>query len=209
MKTLPTIEEFFSTHYPDVEITFIDDWSRDTTLRMLEEYKRESKLLISIISYTTNMWKGYAVKKWMEKQSAKKVLMMDADLATDLSMVKEILKVDADVVIWNRVNEMTHRHNDRKFLGKIANFLTRVFLNLKLKDTQAWFKLYRNNTQFLREEVKLNRWWFDFEFLYLAQKKWFNILEMPILRIERKESKVMYRHYLTTLCELLYIKLIH
>jgi dolichol-phosphate mannosyltransferase len=56
-KTLPIMEGFFTEYYPEIELVFVNDGSKDDTESVLQVFQKMSSLNTQIISYTTNKGK--------------------------------------------------------------------------------------------------------------------------------------------------------
>lgn len=209
--TLPEIEAFFTTHYPDVTLIFVNDGSVDNTQEILEVYKKMSKLPVHIISYVKNKGKWFAIKMGMKEMSSDYTIMMDADLATDLECIHETMKLvwTYDIIIWDRTTKATKRNPMRKILWKIAQRCTRSVLRLPFNDTQAWYKVFSKKTYPLRNEIIIDKRGFDFEFLYLAVKSDYSIYEQEIIRKEQKVSRVSLQSYIDSFDELMMVRRYH
>jgi hypothetical protein len=76
-----------------------------------------------------------------------------------------------------RYNEPAYRH----IVGRIFNSLIRVLALPELNDTQCGFKCFRAAVaEELFRDIKITGWSFDVEVLYLAQKRGYRIVEVPI-----------------------------
>jgi hypothetical protein len=70
---------------------------------------------------------------------------MDCDLATDLTHLLELIKFlknGYDIVVGSRLQKEseTERSFSREFTSRIFNFLLKIILNFKIKDSQCGFK---------------------------------------------------------------------
>ena len=185
------------------EIIFVNDGSQDDTHSVM---KKLANIYgeISIVSYGTNKWKGYAVKQWVQTSQWDYYLIMDADLATDISALKIFWdkRTTSDCIIGNRRNPRNKRTFLRDATGLASHGLVRVTLGLKLEDTQCGFKLLSARTKQIWKDVHSERRGFDFELLYILQKKWYSIKEIAVKRIDMSGSKVTVASYITTFVEL-------
>ena len=92
----------------------------------------------------------------------------------------------------------------------MGNILLRIFLIKRIRDTQCGFKLFKGNIA--RELFSISRikgFGFDFEIIFLAQKKRYEIKEMPVNWIYCEGTKVTWQSHFKTLSELFEIKLNH
>ena len=80
----------------------------------------------------------------------------------------------------------------------------------RIRDTQCGFKLFKGNIA--RELFSISRikgFGFDFEIIFLAQKKRYEIKEMPVNWVYCEGTKVTWQSHFKTLSELFEIKLNH
>ena len=205
------LTQYFSKVSYNFEIIFVDDWSTDNTFEKLNLYKKNSRFDIKIIHYMKNKWKWYAVKKWIEKSNWDFIFMMDADIATNLLEIDKFLEIrdKYDIIIWSRRNKFVKMSYIKKILSKLSSCFINIILQLPVKDSQCWFKMFNKKSLKLFSLQKLDWFWFDFEILYLAKKHWLKIKDVPILREERKKGKITIRSYITTFFQLLRIKIAH
>ncbi len=68
----------FSKKLKSYELIFVNDGSRDNTLKIINDISKRYKRL-KIISYGTNRGKGYAVRKGILAAGGKKIIFIDAD----------------------------------------------------------------------------------------------------------------------------------
>ena len=74
-----------------------------------------------------------------------------------------------------------HQPLYRRFFGRCYNRLTRTVMGLPYKDTQCGFKAFRRPAaqQIFRLQT-IERWGFDPEILFIAQKLGYKIVEVPV-----------------------------
>ena len=72
------------------------------------------------------------------------------------------------------------------------HILVRIFCTSKVKDTQCGFKLFKNESakQIFRN-IHLERWAFDIEVIYIAEKLKYNIIEVSLLHNSNLQSKLI------------------
>lgn len=212
-KTLPLIiryaKEFKKKHGMETEIIVVNDGSLDKTLGILSSFKED----ITIVSYTPNMGKGYALKQGVTKASGDIIYMADADLSTPIEYMEHFLKhiTRFDCVIGSRAlgNQNIEISFLRKLLGLTSNLIIRMILGLNFKDTQCGFKMFNKDAKRYFLMCENNRWGYDFEFLYLLKKNGLLIKEMPVQWSEVGESKVKASSYFKTFKELLNVRRAH
>ncbi len=175
----------FSNKNPNFDFLFIDDGSKDSTKAILAELIKSSPR-IKMISYSPNKGKGFAIRKGVENSLGEHICFTDGDLAYSLKYLKifsESLE-ENDVVIGWRAPFSENLENTkaiRKVAGKIFNFFSRCVLKLDFPDMQAGIKGFkRDAARYLFSKQKINGWSFDTEIIFLAKRKNYLILQVPV-----------------------------
>ncbi|KAJ8902298.1 hypothetical protein NDN08_006705 [Rhodosorus marinus] len=161
------------------EIVVVDDGSADTTADVVMSYvNKYPKSDIRLLRLQQNQGKGGAVRMGMLRARGELLLMVDADAATRFSdvelLMRDLRKKEtlAVVVGSRRKSEIeTGRSFARRFFSYGFNFYTKIIGGVYgLEDTQCGFKLYtREAARAAFPILRLRRWAFDVESLYLAQ----------------------------------------
>ena len=96
----------------------------------------------------------------------------------------------------------------RIILGRVGNFLIRLFLIDGIKDTQCGFKLFEHKAaQEIFFVQKIKRFAFDMEALVVADNLGYKITEVPVSWYNYTESRFRpIKDALRTLRDLVYIK---
>ncbi len=130
-----------------------------------------------------NIGKGDDVRAAFSRAQGDIQLFFDADLATPLPHVIDMVKKlrdGADVVIGVRSLTKIHPGFFRSLLSVGANMLTRPLLPT-IKDTQCGFKGFtREAAQTLFAQQKVKGWGFDIELLVHARQAKLKVVQMPI-----------------------------
>ncbi|XP_047333161.1 dolichyl-phosphate beta-glucosyltransferase [Impatiens glandulifera] len=197
------------------EVVIVDDGSRDETKRVSFEFVRKYKVdNVRVILLGKNCGKGEAIRKGMLHSRGELLLMLDADGATKLTdleklenqihaVAKKELGEDSSV----RISDVpivafgSRAHLEEKALASrkwYRNILMKGFHMVVLlaagpgiRDTQCGFKMFtRAAARKLFINIRLKRWCFDVELVYLC--KWFGIpmLEISVNWTEIPGSKV-------------------
>jgi len=173
------------------EIVVVDDGSRDNTSQIVLEYvKKYSTKFIRLNKLKKNVGKGGAVRRGMLVARGKYLLMADADGATKFSdleklesALKEIEVNGYGVIVGSRAqyheSEKSERRPWYRDISHIVFAMLVDFLCVKgIKDTQCGFKLFtRKSAVEIFLITHIERWAFDVELLYLAQRKGYPIKE--------------------------------
>jgi len=178
----------------DWQIVIADNGSIDGTAAIGKTLAARHPKKISYF-YIPEKGRGGALRKTWLAYPADFYTFMDADLATDLAhfpeMVRE-LKNGNDVVVGSRLAQKSSvdRSFFRELTSRIFNLLRKVLLDLKIKDSQCGFKgATKAVTTKILPLVKNTQWFFDTEFLFLAQKNNFKIKEIPVRWQEAPNKK--------------------
>jgi dolichol-phosphate mannosyltransferase len=175
----------------DYEIILVNDGSYDNTLNVANE-EAEKNPKIKVLSYSSNLGKGFAVRTGIKQSTGDIVIFMDGDVDISPTVISKFIDQiqNYDMVIgskWLLESEINELFS-RKLLSKTFGFLVRIFIGLKLKDTQVGLKVGKGN--FLRKIVDVmtvNRFAFDVELLTISTILNMKIKEMPIkLSIDKK-----------------------
>ncbi|ORX47225.1 hypothetical protein DM01DRAFT_1293033 [Hesseltinella vesiculosa] len=186
------------------EIILVDDGSRDNTIQVASDYaEKYPSLDLRILAMEKNRGKGGAVTQGMLCGRGKRLLMVDADGATQFSdlekLEKALDKVEKDgfgVGIGSRSDLVTtdavvKRSFIRNFL--MVGFHTLVYtLGIRgIEDTQCGFKLFtRKTAQTVFPNMHVERWIFDIECLVIAQLQKIPLVEVQVNWHEIDGSKV-------------------
>lgn len=188
-RNIENVIDYLAKNFPSHELIVVDDGSTDNTAEIVKKYKN-----IRLISYTPNQGKGYAIRMGVSQTSGETVLFMDADLSTPLSEIPKIMdKLKyGDIVIGSRGKSDAPAH--RQIASFIFDQVKYLMVGLRrLRDTQCGFKVFKGEiARKLFAMGRINRFMFDVEILYLAEKFGFKIDEMQITWADVPGSKVRF-----------------
>jgi dolichyl-phosphate beta-glucosyltransferase len=193
-KTLFTIISYMKKQKKKFEIICVDDGSKDATVIIIKDVQRYHKN-IRLLTGRPNRGKGYSVREGALAAKYDLLLFSDADLSTPISELKHLLVYakSYDLVIGTRtdVKKLKRRQPKyREIMGKTFSLLKRMILGMEFKDTQCGFKLFTKKAKYLFKEQKVERFAFDVELLYLAQRDGLRIKEVPVIWLNDDRSKV-------------------
>jgi hypothetical protein len=101
---------------------------------------------------------------------------------------------DFDVAIGSREVKGARRYNEpahRHLGGRFINLIIRLLILPSLQDTQCGFKCFRAAVaRDLFAHQTLDGWSFDIELLFIAFRRKYRVLEVPVDWYYRSESKV-------------------
>lgn len=196
---LKPVLDYLKKNYPNHELIIVDDGSSDQTAQAVRD-AIFNNLRSKLISYTPNRGKGYAVRQGVLASVGQQVLFMDADLSTPLDQIPLILAElkTSDVVIGSRGRADSDIRQKPPLFRRLASYIfdqikfTMVGLR-QFKDTQCGFKAFQGNVaRELFAKSQIDRFMFDVEILYLAQKKGYKISEIPVTWADMPDSKVRF-----------------
>lgn len=160
----------------DIQLVFVNDGSRDTTLDLLAQMQQSRPERIKVLSLKANAGKAEAVRQgliYATSMGADFVGYWDADLATPLETIPDFNRIvtryhDVDVVFGSRCRLLGHRIERtlvRRTISRVCSLLARMAVKLPISDTQCGAKLLRN-TNTLRKALNepfTAGWLFDVE----------------------------------------------
>jgi len=195
--SLTKIASYLDESGADAEILVVDDGSRDTTVRVAEEFLRSRTG--KVLSNDENRGKGYSVRRGVLAATGRWVLLSDADLSAPIEehakLAAAVRDHDLDVAIGSRglleSQIEVRQHPVRQAMGKTFNRCIRRMTGLPFHDTQCGFKLMdRERTRPLFERMIVDRFAFDVELLYLCVRFGLSVREVPVVWRNAEGSKV-------------------
>jgi dolichyl-phosphate beta-glucosyltransferase len=182
------------------ELLVVDDGSRDDTASVVRK-AIETEPNARLISYQPNHGKGYAVRTGVLAAAGTHVVFLDADLSTppdEIEKALHLLHDGYDMVIGSRALPDSKIETKpplfRRFGTAVFNLVKHLMVGLwQYSDTQCGFKAYRQSkVKPLYEQAVIDRFMFDVEILYLAEKKHLKVHEMPVRWADAAGSKVRF-----------------
>jgi len=189
--TLVKIIDYCTKNFDNYEIIVVDDGSKDKTIEIISNFD------IKLIKNEFNVGKGRSVKRGLFEAKYNFVLFSDADLATPIEELDKMLEYtnDYDIIIASRNLEGSRKEVKQPFyrelMGKSFPFFVNLLVLRGIKDTQCGFKLFRKDCiSDIFSLQSLDRWAFDVEVLFIAQKLGYKIKEVPVVWIDKEGSKL-------------------
>jgi len=139
------------------------------------------------ISYPENRGKGYALRKGINASTSQLIVYTDVDFPFTVESMRNIINLGLenkyDVLAGSR--DTSYYQNTmsffRKLLSKTFRFILKNVLRIPISDTQCGLKAFnlRGKEEFLN--TKIERYLFDFEFIYrISKKKSLSIIAVPV-----------------------------
>jgi glycosyltransferase involved in cell wall biosynthesis len=193
--TLPQVAEFVLTQPYGAEVLVVNNNSQDDTRQIAMEIAADYPF-IQVLDETTQ-GKGAAVRTGMLASSGQYLFIADADLSMPIEEVNKFLPPALsgyDVAIGSREASGAVRYNEpeyRHLMGRVFNFIVKVLAVPGFQDTQCGFKCFRREPALdLFRSQTITGWAFDVELLYIALRRGYEVVEVPINWYYRQNSRI-------------------
>ena len=181
------------------EVVVVNDGSRDGTADVVREIAADAPE-VRLLENPGNRGKGYSVRNGLLHSFGNVVMFTDADLSAPIEEAEGLFDAianGADIAIgsrWLERNRQTIRQPlYRQFFGRCFNGVTRVIMGLHFADTQCGFKAFtRAAAQTVFQLQTIERWGFDPEILFIALKRGFRIVEVPVSWAHDERTRISY-----------------
>ena len=130
------------------EIIVVNDGSDDGTAEILSEVNG-----IILVNRSINMGYGYSIKEGIQKASADKIMIIDADGSYPVNMIQELLKhaKENSMVIGERnVNRFS-----MSFLNRFAKIIIRSIIFIL---TRYWIKDFNSGMRIFDKSLAMRYW---------------------------------------------------
>ncbi len=189
--TLDTVLAYLRKHGADYsawEILVVNDGSKDGTAALAHRLAA-TEPNVRVLDNPGNKGKGYSVRHGMLAARYEWVLFSDADLSAPIDELPKLFAAaeseQAAVAIGSRALDRsligTHQSMFREVGGRFFNLMVQLGTGLRLWDTQCGFKLFqREAAQAVFQRLRLERFGFDIEALFIARRLGYRIAEVPV-----------------------------
>jgi len=210
--SLPKIHEFLAAQDFTWEIVVVDSGSRDDTAQIVRDFAARWPRLRLI--QVDRPGKGLAVRRGMLAARGDYRFICDADLSMPIDQLPRFLPPqlpDVDIAIASREVAGATRHDEpahRHLVGRAFNLLVRRLTIPEIQDTQCGFKCFRRAAaEDLFRVQQLDGWTFDVEVLFVALRRGYRVVEVPIPWYYNPGSRVrVLRDSLTMFADLFRIR---
>lgn len=185
--------------FKKIEIIFVNDGSKDSTLKLLKLFikKSKNKKIIKTISFKKNMGKGYALMQGVKFAKNDWILTSDIDLSVKLNQLliwkKKFLRKNFNVYFGSRshINSIIKKNFLRNILGIFFKLFCFLLFKINISDTQCGFKLYKKNiAKKVFSNLITNGYVHDIEIAYKCRKNNFIITELPVMWEHKSNGKI-------------------
>lgn len=181
------------------EVVVVNDGSRDRTAELVRDFAANAPE-VRILENPGNCGKGYSVKNGLLHSLGEIVMFTDADLSAPIEEAEDLFAAiasGADIAIgsrWlERARQTIRQPLYRQFFGRCFNAVTRMVMGLPFADTQCGFKAFtRTAAQTIFQLQTIERWGFDPEILFIALKRGYKIVEVPVSWAHDERSRISY-----------------
>ncbi len=182
----------------DYEFLIVSDGSDEPNQNAMALAMKEMPKQVRLVSYEAYMGKGHNVKRGIEAATGDYVMFMDADFATDLNALKEILPIitTADCFIGSRhckeAKILSKQTLSRRFISWCSRKLIKAKFHFSgLTDTQCGYKLFKTNiAKMLASKQKDDGFAFDVEYLYILALNGYTVKEIPVQWTDDPDSTI-------------------
>lgn len=193
--TIEQALQFLSHQNYSAELILVENGSQDHTLQLANAYADRYPQIRVIQEKARG--KGLAVRRGMLEACGEYRFMADADFSMPPKEINRFLPPvlpNVDIAIASREAPGAIRYDEpayRHFIGRIFNLMIRILALPGLHDTQCGFKCLRGEVaEDLFPYQTLTGLAFDVEILYIARKRGYRIVELPIPWYFNADSKV-------------------
>ncbi|MEM4143333.1 MAG: glycosyltransferase family 2 protein [Candidatus Bathyarchaeia archaeon] len=160
------------------EIVVVDDGSTDYTRKVASRYK------VTVVSYSQNRGKGYALRKGLEHAQGDIIVTIDADGSHSPKEIPDLITPlfdGADVVAGSRFIGEAKDHTSKvhQFGNSLINATIMVLTGKKITDSQTGLRAFKKD---LLRQIRLESCGFDIEteLTVKSLKNGFKLVEIPI-----------------------------
>lgn len=184
----------------DYHILVIEDGSPDGTAAIVKKLQEEFPQRLFMIERTGKLGLGTAYLtgfKWSIEREYDFIFEMDADFSHNPQDLPRLYEAcangGADLAIGSRYCNGISVINwpiGRVIMSYYASVYVRTILGMKVFDTTAGFKCYRRKVleTIDLDKIKMKGYGFQIEMKYTTFRLGFNITEVPIIFVDRKEG---------------------
>ncbi|MEN8098260.1 MAG: dolichyl-phosphate beta-glucosyltransferase [Chloroflexota bacterium] len=216
--SLQKIDSFLKKQNYTYEVIVVENGSSDNTVGVVNDFSALHEY-VRLIEVDTR-GKGLAVKAGMLEAKGEYRFVCDADLSMPIEEIEKfLLEKDGagtltesfDVAIASREVEGAVRYDEpwyRHFMGRVLNTIIKVLALKEFEDTQCGFKMFHAPVALDLFQVQtLSGIGFDIELLFIAQKRGYKVLEIPVNWYFSAESRMrLVGDSMTAILEILQIR---
>ena len=199
----------------EYEVIFIDDYSSDNTVALLNAISQKNSAIKVIEKQFEKIGVGVSFKLGVSHCKGEIILVMDADFShnpADIPKLLNELNEETDLVIGSRYIKGSRYYiqSSRKVLSKLFNSFLKHLFRVPISDITSGFRLVKK-TKLLNLKLTAEKFDIHPEINLKAALSNFQIKEVPIEFIQRRrgKSKLNYMPMLLRYCRLISNLLVH
>ena len=178
------------------QIVIVDNGSTDATGAIADSLARRFPAVS--VRRVALPGKGRAIRAGWLAATADVYCFMDADLATELEALPRLLASlgTAELAIGSRAHleSVVRRRFTRRYCSAGYRLLARVLVQTRLQDLPCGFKAITHRAcQVLLPMVEDNGWFFDSELVLLAERRGYQIAQIPVRWSEPRSASGRHR----------------
>ncbi len=177
--TIKKIKDWCELKSLEFQIIIVNNNSTDKTEEVAQRLVSENIVLVN----ESKKGKGFAIKNGMMNTKHNNVLIIDADLSTDINHLKvNWLNNFNSLIIGSRpLGVEIGTPFIRRIYGKVLNYLIRIIFSIEIRDTQCGFKfLSTNKIAEIINEIEFGGFIYDLDLIMTCKKLGFNVIETPV-----------------------------
>lgn len=184
--SLVKIDAYLKQQSYTYEVIVVENGSSDDTVGVVQRYAKDHPYVKVMVVDTRG--KGLAVKAGMLAAVGEYRFICDADLSMPIEEISKFLPPllgdPFDLAIGSREAPGAVRYDEpryRHFMGRVLNTIIKIFALPDFEDTQCGFKMFHAPAaDDLFQVQTLSGIGFDIELLFVATKRGYTVLEIPV-----------------------------
>lgn len=200
----------------DLKFIIVNDGSGWGSVPQQISVLKLGQIPLVFIDNNVNKGKGFALRQGVSKSNADFVVCTDIDFPfttqSTLKLIETLVQGNYDVVAGYREEDYYKNKMSgfRRVLSKAFRFFIKSILKMPVSDTQCGLKGFNRIGKEVFLSTRINRYLFDFEFIYTACKR--NEVRVHPLPVQLKEdivfSKMKLKILLQESLNLLYVLIV-
>lgn len=172
-------------------VVIVEDGSNDGTHKIASKIASKTPY-VKTIHMRNRVGKGTAINNALKHVRQGLIVIMDADLATNLKCLPELIRTARDsggIALGSRfiAGANTKRPLRRTIASRIFNLIMNLLFRTNVRDHQCGFKAFgKNILDKILPSMRNSYWIWDSEFIIRAKREGYRTVEIPIVWREPK-----------------------
>ncbi len=198
--TLEKVLAFLRSQSYSAEVLVVENGSTDNTLALARAFQKANPDIVRVL-HEERRGKGLAVQRGMLAARGEYRFLCDADLSMPIEELPRFLPprlTNFDIAIGSRELPESRRFQEpayRHLIGRMFNLMVQILALPGFRDTQCGFKCFRGEVadDVFRYQT-MPGMSFDVEILFIARRRGYRIVEVPITWYFDPDSRVRLMH---------------